>query len=181
MLNQNDLSSTVQSNLYTQEYGSKPHLEGVQVISIKHLVTEEGDFSEIMRLDETGHLEGLPEFQVRQVSRSCIFPGSIKGWHIHYQQDDLWYVPPQDQLLVGLWDVRQGSPTEDQTMKINLGGGHSKLVFIPRGVAHGCVNHSPTAAQLFYAMNQQFNAAQPDEQRLPWDSRGADFWQPERD
>lgn len=181
MLNQNDLSPEVRSSLYTQDYSSKPVIEGVQLITVRQFVSEEGDFSELARLDENGNLEALPDFKVRQINRSQIFPNSIKGWHIHYKQEDLWYVAPQEQLVVGLWDVRKDSPTEGIATKYNLGGGQSRMLLIPRGVAHGCVNYSSRPTQLYYFMNQQFNADSPDEQRLPWNSHGAEFWLPERD
>ena len=32
-------------------------------------------------------------------------------------------------------------------------------------------------ATIVYFVNQQFNPADPDERRLPWDILGADFWQ----
>lgn len=181
MLNQNDLSPDVMSKLYTQDYSPKSMIEGIQILNIKHFVTEEGDFGELLRLDQNGNLEMLPDFKVRQMSRSQIFKGSIKGWHVHYGQEDLWYVAPQNHLVVGLWDLRRGSVTEGVATKVVLGGGLSRMLLIPRGVAHGAVNHSPKPVQLYYFMNQQFNAENPDEQRLPWDSRGAEFWAPERD
>lgn len=181
MLQPDDLSSQVHPALYIQDYSPQRMIEGVQVLNIRQFVGEEGDFSELLRLDEHGNLEILPDFKVRQMSRSLIYPQSIKGWHIHLQQEDLWYVAPQEHLVVGLWDVRSGSETEGLAHKVSLGGGQSRLLLIPRGVAHGCINYRPQPTQLYYFMNQQFNLEEPDEHRLPWDSRGADFWQPERD
>jgi dTDP-4-dehydrorhamnose 3,5-epimerase len=105
-----------------------------------------------------------------------LLPSAIKGWHLHYNQEDIWFVFPDSHLLVGLWDLREDSPTKNQTMRITLGGGKSQLLYIPRGVAHGTVNLSSRNADLIYFINQQFSLDQPDEHRIPWDTLGEDFW-----
>lgn len=166
---------------YIQDYSPRPKIDGVKIIPLKASVGDEGDFSELLRLNEQGGMEAAPEFQIRQVNRSRVFAKAIKAWHFHYHQDELWYVSPHAQLFVGLWDLRQGSPTENTVMRLSLGGGHSQLLMIPRGVAHGMANFSTAAVDLYYFMNAQFNLDSPDERRLPWDYRGADFWLPERD
>lgn len=181
MTNSYTLSSDLTSKAYAQEYASKPQIDGVQHFPLKSSVTDEGDFSELLRLDEAGHLEVMPTFQLRQINRTTLFPKTIKAWHFHYNQDELWYVPPAHQLTIGLWDVREESPTKGLSQKITLGGGASKLLFIPRGVAHGLTNYSAQNVELFYFVSNQFNPTSPDEQRLPWDANSAEFWSPERD
>ena len=171
----------ISEKIYTQNYSSQPEIEGVQSFDVKNFLNEEGDFSELLRLNESGHLEIMPDFQLRQVNRTTLFPSSIKAWHFHHGQDEMWYVPPFFQITLGLWDIREQSATKNVKKKIQLGGGTSKLVFIPRGVAHGAANFSNQNAQLFYFVSAQFNSQDPDEMRLPWDTAGADFWQPERD
>lgn len=175
------LISTHKNLVYTQSYDKKPTIDGVQLLSVPHFVTEDGDFSEILRLTEAGTLEALPEFHLRQINRSKLFGGSVKGWHVHYRQDELWYIPPSFQLLVGLWDVREASPSKGTTMRVTLGGGKSSLLYIPRGVAHGCANIAHKPVELFYFVNGQFDASNPDEQRLPQNAHGEDFWKPVRD
>ena len=82
--------------------------------------------------------------------------------------------------MLGLWDVRESSSTKDFKMKIILGSGHSKLVYIPRGVAHGVTNKSTGTGTVYYFINQQFDMKDPDERRLAWDAAGADFWEIEK-
>lgn len=171
----------VTNNVYTQDYSSKTKIDGVKIIDINRFVTDEGDFSEIIRLNESGELESVPGFKLRQINRTRIFPNSVKAWHVHKNQDEVWYVSPYNQLFVGLWDLRKGSPTADAAMRIILGGGKSQLLFIPKGVAHGNANFSNQQAELFYFVSQQFNLNEPDELRLHWDARGKEFWTPERD
>jgi dTDP-4-dehydrorhamnose 3,5-epimerase len=51
------------------------------------------------------------------------------------------------------------------------------LVYIPAGVAHGAANLWQSPAAILYFVSSQFDPADPDELRLPWDFLGAEFWQ----
>ena len=61
-------------------------------------------------------------------------------------------------------------------MRFVLGAGRARLLYIPRGVGHGCANLGTEPATVLYYVNQQFDLQDPDERRLPWDIAGADFW-----
>lgn len=159
-----------------QEYGKKAPIAGVQVLDLKRFVDDGGDFQELGRLDEKGELLALPGFKVRQVNYSVMHPGVVKAWHLHHKQEDVWFVPPQHRVLVGLLDCRDDSATKGQTMRLVLGDGRSQLLHIPRGVAHGACNLTGSDAVIVYMVNQQFSAAEPDEHRLPWDHVGKEFW-----
>lgn len=172
-----DIDEKVKDKVYIQDYSPKPKIEGVKIISLKNFVGEDGDFSELLRIGANGEIAELVDFKIAQINRSRLIPGSIKAWHIHLNQEDVWYLPPSDSLFVGLLDVRQDSSTKGVSMRINLGGGNSTLLYIPRGVAHGMKNNSKKDINLFYFVNQQFNLENPDERRIPWDTLGADFWE----
>ena len=79
------------------------------------------------------------------------------------------------ELLVWLVDVRADSPTQGSRRYFLLSGEAPELLFIPSGVAHG-YRAGHRGALLLYAMNDQFNPADPNEGRLPWDFFGADLW-----
>jgi dTDP-4-dehydrorhamnose 3,5-epimerase len=175
------VSKSVSSRFYTQSYSAKSFIDGVKILELKSFPGDDSDFGEVLRLTSSGHVEVLPDFHLRQINRTELFPGSQKGWHVHANQDELWYVSPKHALFVGLWDVRRGSSTEGVTMRINLGFCASRMLFIPRGVAHGVANFSGRSAELWYFVNNQFNPDDPDEGRLPWDACGREFWSPERD
>lgn len=166
----------VKSKIHTQDYSPKKQIEGVRIVEVKNFEGEEGDLSEVIKVNDKGELEGFPGFKLAQVNRTKNFPGTVKAWHIHLEQDEIWYLPPSYHLIVGLWDIRKNSKTKDVVQRVVLGGGKSKLLFIPKGVAHGSVNVLNTAIELFYFTNKRFNISNPDEKRLPWDSKGADFW-----
>jgi dTDP-4-dehydrorhamnose 3,5-epimerase len=169
------------SNLYTQDYKSKPMIQGVSIITLKNMSGEDSDFSELMRLNAQGESEQFPGFHVTQINRSTQIPGSIKAWHVHLAQDEVWYVPDEAKLLTCLWDVRKDSPTLGMTMRIPMGGSTHRMLYIPRGVAHGSANLSNETGVIMYFMNSQFNIESPDEHRIPWDTLGKEFWDPQRD
>lgn len=176
----NDISKDLQKDVYVQDYSKKKMIEGLKVVEIRRMAGEDGTFEDLLRLDETGHFELFPEIQVRQINRSKLLPGSIKAWHLHFKQEDVWYIPPEDHMILGLWDVRENSPTKDLKMKIPMGNGMSRVVVVPRGVAHGVVNVASTPGTIFYFVNGQFNINDADERRLKWDALGASFWEVEK-
>lgn len=176
-----EIDDTIKPSVYTQDYTPKIQIEGIKIIPIKCSVGDEGDFSEIIRLNPDGEIETLPGFKLAQVNRTHLFAGSIKAWHVHQKQNEIWYVPPQFQIMVGLWDLRKDSPTLNKTVRINLGGGASHMILIPRGVAHGSAVFGDQAVNMYYFVDQHFNINDPDEKRVRWDFLGKEFWQPERD
>ncbi len=165
------------SALSVQDYAKKVTIEGVQLINLNLFIDDGGALAEIIRLDEQGNLQILPEFKVRQSTYSQMLPGTIKAFHLHYNQEDVWFIIPQDRLLIGLFDARKDSPTYNKTMRFVLGAGRAQALYIPRGVAHGLANVGTQPANMIYFVNQCFDANNPDEHRLPWDILGEDFWE----
>lgn len=169
-----ELAPEYAKQLSTQAYAAKARLEGVQLVELKRHVDDGGEFQELARLGPGAELQGLPGFAVRQVNYSLLQPGTIKAWHLHKAQDDVWFVPPNARLLVGLLDARAGK--HGASMRFVLGDGRAQLLLIPRGVAHGVANPYPAPMPMLYFVNQLFDATHPDEHRLPWDHLGKDFW-----
>ena len=161
----------------TQDYGRKTPITGVRIIDLRLMIDDGGSFAELVRFDENGNLEAVPEFKVRQSSYSLVLPGAIKAFHLHYNQEDVWFVPPTDRLLIGLIDARKDSATYNTSMRFVMGGGKTQLLYIPRGVGHGGANIGTLPATILYYVNQHFDLNDADERRLPWDVLGADFWE----
>jgi len=175
-----DVAVDLQKVVFVQDYSKKTIIDGVQVVEVKRMAGEDGTFEDLLRLDENGNMELFPAIKVRQINRSKLLPGSIKAWHLHFRQEDVWYIGPEDHMILGLWDTRENSSTKGKSMKIVMGNGTSKLVVVPRGVAHGVVNIARKPGTIFYFVNNQFNLADPDERRLKWDALGAEFWEIEK-
>jgi dTDP-4-dehydrorhamnose 3,5-epimerase len=175
-LTKNSIGQDFVNDLSVQDYSKKTTIEGIQIIQLTMFVDDGGSMAEIIRLDENGNSQLIPDFKVRQSNFSQLMPGTIKAFHLHYNQEDLWFVMPTDRVLVGLFDARKESPTYQKTMRFVLGAGRAQALYIPRGVAHGVSNIWLQPANMIYLVNQLFNPENPDEHRLPWDVLGDDFW-----
>ena len=175
-----DIDVKYQKTIYKQDYNQVDSIAGVKLLNLNTIPSEEGDFSEIVRLNN-GKIKEFPNFEVTQINQTRLLPGSVKAWHLHFKQDFIWYVSPFDHLFVGLWDVRKKSKTKGKIMRIVLGFGKSQLLFIPKGVAQGSAVFQQQPLDLYVFSNQQFNIKDPDERRLPCDSLGEDFWLPKKD
>lgn len=171
----------LRQEIFVQDYSKKKVIDGVKIVAVKKFFGEDGTFEELTQVNEHGNLEAFPDFKVRQINRSKILSGSVKAWHLHFKQEDVWYVPAEDHMILGLWDLRNDSDTKDLKMRIIMGGGSAKLVLIPKGVAHGVVNVANKPGTILYFVNEQFNPSDPDEKRLKWDAAGADFWEAKKE
>ena len=177
----NNILKEIRKQITTADYTPEKNIAGVKFIELENHVLEEGDLSEIIRINRDGTLLQLPDFKLAQINRVKQIPGSIKAWHLHFNQDEVWYVSPSQHLFVGLWDIRKNSETANLSMRLILGGGKSSLIYIPRGVAQGSANFSQYPTDLYSIVNRIFNPKKPDELRLPWDSLGEEFWQALKD
>jgi dTDP-4-dehydrorhamnose 3,5-epimerase len=179
-LRREDVGARWRDHLTVQDYSAKPQIDGVRFLDLTRFVDDGGSFLELGRLSERGELfEG---FGVRQINYSTMLPGAVKAFHLHLAQNEIWFVPAESRLLLGLLDVRAASKTRDVSMRFVLGGGRSRAVYIPHGVAHGAANLSGATAPIIYMADRQFSPdpEKTDEHRLPWDVLGAAFWQMER-
>lgn len=160
-----------------QDYQGRVTIDGVQIVELKRFNDDGGAITELGRLDQGLHKQ-LPGFECKQVNYSEMEPDAVKAFHMHHRQTDVWYVPPCDKLLLVLHDCRQGSPTENTTMRFVLGDGKDRLVRIPPGVAHGAKNLARQTGRIIYMVDVQFSPKpdECDEGRLPWDFLGREIW-----
>jgi len=176
------LTPEIRSLFKVQDYGKRPVIDGVAVVPVRRFNDDGGSMTELARLDE-GRAQALAGFSAAQINYSTLEPGVVKAFHVHHRQTDVWYVPPEDRVLLVLVDVREGSPTEKVATKLVLGDGASALVRIPPGVAHGCRNVGERTARIVYMTDVHFSAepGATDEGRLPWDLVGAEIWEPAKE
>jgi len=177
------LSDAAEAKYRKQDYTQRrAPIQGVEIVELRRWHDDGGSMTELGRLVE-GRLEGLGGFSLAQINYSTLEPGGIKAFHVHRIQTDVWFVPPDDRVLLVLADVRKGSLTEGGRMRIVLGDTRSLLVRIPPGVAHGCRNLGQSTARIVYFTDLPFSAEPEttDEGRLPWDFLGPDVFDLVRD
>lgn len=127
-----------------------------------------GFLMEILRIDD----EMFRKFG--QSTLSVANKGTIKGFHVHQKQDDLWFVTT-GKVVVVLHDLRSDSETKGQTAVLYAGRDDYKLILIPTGVAHGYKVLSDEPVMLFYHTTEPYDPKNPDEKVIPYDDRKINF------
>lgn len=126
-------------------------IDGVQTKQLVRHRDDRGYFEELIRVTDEFFKEGFA-----QLSRSLMFPGVIKAWHVHKTQVDWWYCG-KGTLKAVLYDARPDSPTYKQRNEFILGeNGEDMIVKIPPGVAHGCKVMGDTA-ELYYVTSKTYD------------------------
>ena len=100
---------------------------------------------------------------------SMNYPGVIRAWHYHKKQDD-FFVVVKGMIKVGLYDLREGSPTQGEAAELYLGDNNSIMLKIPVGVVHGYKTVGTEPSLLINFPSEVYNPQEPDEYRLPWDT-----------
>jgi dTDP-4-dehydrorhamnose 3,5-epimerase len=105
-------------------------IAGVRVSPLKQIADERGKVMHMLRSDAE-HFQGFGEIYF-----SCVWPGAIKGWHLHRQMS-LNYAVPCGHIKFVLYDERADSPTRGEVMELFLGESNYALVTVPPGVWNG--------------------------------------------
>lgn len=138
-------------------------IEGVAVKNLRVIPDERGHVMEMLKRDD----DVFERFG--QVYMTTIYPGVIKGWHMHLKQDDN-VVCVKGMIKLVLFDDREGSETSRELMELFLGENRPVLVHIPRGVYHGWKCISDDEAFVINIPTELYDYESPDEHRLPYDS-----------
>jgi len=109
-----------------------------------------------------------------QTTFTVAYKDTIKAFHWHRIQDDLWFVATGKAFIV-LHDLRNNSPTHGTTQVLQAGEDNYRLVLIPKGVAHGYKVVSEKPVLLFYHSTHPYNREKPDEERIPWNDTTINF------
>ena len=105
-------------------------IEGVQVTSRKVIPDERGKIMHIMKSsDDQFNTFG-------EVYCSSVYPGVVKGWHMHKKMT-LNYVVLKGNIKFVLYDDRPESKTYRQIQEIVIGENHYVMVTVPPLVWNG--------------------------------------------
>ncbi|MDP6456400.1 MAG: dTDP-4-dehydrorhamnose 3,5-epimerase family protein [Candidatus Marinimicrobia bacterium] len=131
-------------------------------------VAKEGFLMEVLR-DDDGLLR-----RFGQTTFTVAYTDTIKAFHWHKKQDDLWFVASGKAVIV-LYDLRRDSPTHGVTQTLTAGVDDYKLILIPEGVAHGYKVVSREPVLLFYHTTESYDPQDPDEERIASDDASIAF------
>lgn len=98
-----------------------------------------------------------------------IRPGVIKGWGLHKEHDDRYFLI-QGEMEVIFYDVRPESPTYKQVSKVVLSEFDRKVMNIPKNVWHANRNIGTKDAIIVNFPTICYDHSNPDKYRLPLDT-----------
>ena len=105
-------------------------IEGVMITPLRQILDERGKVMHMLK-------EGDEPFtRFGEIYFSCVYPGAIKGWHIHREMT-LNYAVPHGRIKFVLYDDRKNSPTNGEVQEIFLGLDNYCLVTVPPLVWNG--------------------------------------------
>jgi dTDP-4-dehydrorhamnose 3,5-epimerase len=147
-------------------------IAGVQYFSLASHSDDRGVFTENYRRE---WLQGAQEMVQGNLSRSS--RNVLRGLHFHRKQADYWCLI-EGAAFVGLYDLRDGSPTQGHKAEISLAvEGEYHGLYIPKGIAHGF--YAETDLLLQYLVDQYFTGE--DEFGVAWDDPELGITWPARD
>lgn len=105
-------------------------IDGVKITPLKQIPDERGRIMHMLRADAP-HFVGFGEIYF-----SSVYPGAIKGWHLHKRMT-INYAVPHGNIKFVLYDGRDGSPTKGELQEIFLGPDNYCLVTVPPLIWNG--------------------------------------------
>ncbi len=145
-------------------------IEGVRVQPLSMHPDDRGYFLEVQRLG-SGLAAAFPR-ESTQVSAALSYPGSIKAFHYHLLQSDLW-APVMGMFQVALVDLRLGSRTFGCRNTIYSGALRPWQVLIPPGIGHGYKIIGGGQAMLVYLTDRFYDPQ--DEGRIAYNDGSINY------
>lgn len=151
----------------SRTYGSAlPH--GVMHRELEMNRDERGSLTEIFRTEWDSGIE--PVQWNAFDSRKQV----LRGVHVHPRHID-YLVMLRGTAIIGLKDLRRGSPTEGLASAVSMSGAKMASLLIPPGVAHGF--YFPEDSQIVYAVSSYWSL--DDELGCRWDDPALQIpWMP---
>ncbi len=118
------------SNAIPLKPGTRTSIEGVILTPLRKIGDERGKIMHMLRSDS-------PIFKsFGEIYFSVIYPGVVKGWHIHDKMT-LNYAVVVGSIKLVLYDDRPASPTRGALMELFIGEDNYQLATIPPDVWNG--------------------------------------------
>ena len=105
-------------------------IDGVQIVHLRKIPDDRGKIMHIMKTSD----EGFEQFG--EVYCSTVYPGVIKGWHIHSKMT-LNYTVIVGMIKFVLYDDRETSQTRGELQEIYMGEENYVRVTVPPKIWNG--------------------------------------------
>lgn len=105
-------------------------IEGVLIHPLRQIPDERGKVMHMLRADDP-HFEKFGEIYF-----SVVYPGVVKGWHLHHKMT-INYAVPFGSIKLVLYDDREGSRTRGEIQEVFLGESNYSLVRVPPEIWNG--------------------------------------------
>ena len=105
-------------------------IEGVLIHPLKQIPDERGKVMHMLKATDP-HFEKFGEIYF-----SCVYPGVVKGWHLHSRMT-INYAVVSGTIKLVLYDDRPGSATRGKIEEFFVGESNYCLVKVPPGVWNG--------------------------------------------
>jgi dTDP-4-dehydrorhamnose 3,5-epimerase len=136
-------------------------IPGVKVEPVTLFPDDRGYFLEVVRLSSP---------PTAQISATLSYPGTIKAFHVHEKQTDVW-TPVAGMFQVVLVDMRPGGERRVET--IFAGDLKPLQITIPPGVGHGYKVVGARPGVLVYYTDRFYDPS--DEGRIPYNDPSINY------
>jgi dTDP-4-dehydrorhamnose 3,5-epimerase len=142
-------------------------IHGVVVTPLRQIPDERGKVMHMLRRTD-------PHFrEFGEVYFSVVFPGAIKGWHLHRRMT-INYAVPFGRIKLVLYDDRPASPTCGRLEEVFLGQDSYQLVTVPAGIWNGFKGYGTTEAVVCNCASivhdpDEIERLDPFSPRIPYD------------
>jgi len=106
---------------------------------------------------------------------SVTYPGTTRAWHRHHRGQVDYFVCPKGRIKVGIYDDREGSPTQGELNTFVIGEHSQKAIRVPGDCWHGFKALGDGPAFLLNFPTELYDYDDPDEDRLPYDTDKVPF------
>jgi dTDP-4-dehydrorhamnose 3,5-epimerase len=142
-------------------------IDGVTIVPLAQIPDERGKVMHMLRRTD-------PHFrEFGEVYFSVVFPGAIKGWHLHKRMV-ISYAVPVGRIKLVLYDERPESPTRGQIQEVFLGQDNYCLATVPVGVWNGFKGYGTAEAVVCNCATivhdqDEIERLDPFDPRIPYD------------
>lgn len=145
-------------------------IQGLNIISTKEFFDKRGSFNKLFSTLEDSYID----FSLKEMYFNTSNKGVLRGMHLQIKPYDLNKIIYcfKGKILDVLLDLRPESPTYLCSFSIELNQNSNKIIYIPKGIAHGFLSLEDNSKLLYLTDNIY---SKKHDTGVKWDSFGFDW------